>query len=344
MSVNSKMTAIADEIRELSGTTGTMDLDAMANTLHTENSNFASNLTDQDSLIAQIQTALENKAVPSGGIDTSDATAIAGDILSGKTAYVKDGKVTGTMPTATQATPSITVNSSGLITASATQTAGYVSAGTKSGTKQLTTQAAKTITPSTSSQTAVAKNVYTTGAITVGAIPSTYVKPTATKAATTYTPSASNQTIAAGTYCSGVQTIKGDANLKAENIAEGVSIFGVTGTHSGGGGSGGGGGSVETCTVRFDLVDYVHDQPGNLYYMKPDMSFGIATYQSSRVEFVPPIEVTVIKNSIVVVGGNSFEGLMLNEAPKNCETLVESFIYGMAFHVTGDSHISLTNM
>ena len=32
-----------------------------------------------------------------------------------------------------------------------------------------------------------------------------------------------------------VVTIEGDENLKAENIAEGVSIFGVTGTHAGGG-------------------------------------------------------------------------------------------------------------
>lgn len=137
------------------------------------------------------------------------------------------------MPTATQATPSISVNSSGLITASSTQSAGYVSAGTKSTTKQLTTQAAKTITPSTSSQTAVASGVYTTGAVTVGAIPSTYVKPTATKVATTYTPTTSNQTIAAGTYCSGAQTIKGDSNLVAGNIKSGVSIFGVSGSYEG---------------------------------------------------------------------------------------------------------------
>ena len=82
------------------------------------------------------------------------------------------------MPTATQATPSITVNSSGLITASATQSAGYVASGTKSSTKQLTTQAAKTIIPTTSSQTAVASGVYTTGAVTVGAIPSTYITTT----------------------------------------------------------------------------------------------------------------------------------------------------------------------
>ena len=51
-----------------------------------------------------------------------------------------------------------------------------------------------------------------------------------TKAAATITPGTSNKTIAAGTYLTGMQTIAGDADLKAENIAEGVSIFGVTGT------------------------------------------------------------------------------------------------------------------
>lgn len=98
----------------------------------------------------------------------------------------------------------------------------------KSGT--IITQAAKSITPSTSTQTAVAANVYTTGAVTVNPIPSTYVKPSYTKTATTYTPTTTNQTIAAKTYCSGTQTIKGDSNLKAENIKSGVSIFGVNGT------------------------------------------------------------------------------------------------------------------
>lgn len=99
------------------------------------------------------------------------------------------------MPIAEQATPSVSVDSSGKITATATQEAGYVAAGTKTGTEQLTAQAAKTVTPSTSAQTAVAAGVYTTGAVVVA----------------------------------------GDANLKAENIAEGVSIFGVVGSHSGGG-------------------------------------------------------------------------------------------------------------
>lgn len=163
-----------------------------------------------------------NQNVTGGGTDTSDATATAGDILSGKTAYVAAGKVTGTIAsksssnltasgatvtvpagyypsqasksvaTATQATPSITVSSAGLITAKSTQSAGYVSSGTKSATKQLTTKGAQTITPGTS-----------------------------------------NKTIASGRYLTGTQTIKGDANLVAANIKKGVSIFGVAGTNEG---------------------------------------------------------------------------------------------------------------
>lgn len=70
------------------------------------------------------------------------------------------------MPTATQATPTISVSSSGLITASATQTAGYVSAGTKSATKQLTTKGATTWTPKTTNQT-IASGTYLTGTQTI---------------------------------------------------------------------------------------------------------------------------------------------------------------------------------
>lgn len=49
------------------------------------------------------------------------------------------------------------------------------------------------------------------------------------KAAATYTPAAADQTIEAGQYLSGAQTVRGDANLKAENIKQGASIFGVAG-------------------------------------------------------------------------------------------------------------------
>ena len=102
----------------------------------------------------------------------------------------------GNSPRVEVATPMIDVSAGGLITATTEQEKGYVSGGTKSATQQLTTQGAATITPGTTAQTAVASGRYTTGDVVV----------------------------------------TGDANLVPENIAEGVSIFGVQGTHSGGGG------------------------------------------------------------------------------------------------------------
>ena len=98
----------------------------------------------------------------SGGVDTSDATATESDALEGKTFYANGEKKTGNIPTVTQATPSISVSTSGKITASATQSAGYVSAGTKSATKQLTAKTKETITPGTTDRT-IASGQYLTG-------------------------------------------------------------------------------------------------------------------------------------------------------------------------------------
>lgn len=113
------------------------------------------------------------------------------------------------------ATPTISVGSDGIITAtvSASQSItptvepGYVESGTAgtvtvSGSKvqQLTTQAGTTITPTTSEQTAVASGRYTTGAVKVAAMPSgTAGTPTATKGtvsnhSVSVTPSVTNTT------------------------------------------------------------------------------------------------------------------------------------------------------
>lgn len=93
------------------------------------------------------------------------------------------------MPTGTLKTP--TVNSIGYVS-SGVQTAGYLDTSATSGL-QLSTQAAKTITPTTYSQTAVASGKYTTGAVTVA----------------------------------------GDSDLVASNIKSGVNIFGVNGSYAG---------------------------------------------------------------------------------------------------------------
>lgn len=54
------------------------------------------------------------------------------------------------------------------------------------------------------------------------------------QAAQTIMPTTADQIIAAGKYLTGAQTVKGDANLLAGNIKNGVSIFGVTGSFTGG--------------------------------------------------------------------------------------------------------------
>ena len=117
--------------------------------------------------------------------------------INGRTITVPSGyytsQVSKSVSTAAQATPSISVSSSGLITASSTQSEGYVSAGTKTSTQQLSTQSGTTITPSVIQKTAITAGKYTTGPIYVA----------------------------------------GSSNLIASNIKSGINIFGVTGSYSG---------------------------------------------------------------------------------------------------------------
>lgn len=207
MSVASKLTTIAENLQA--------KLDAINTKLIAKGQTEAANFNEVPTKIEAIET----------GADVSGVTATADDVLSPKVFVDSNGtEQTGTIETkttsdvsvsgnsvsfpsgyyadthsgsvaaATQATPSISVSSSGVITASVTQSAGYVSSGTKSNTYSLPTQGGALITPSTTPLTAVLKGVYTTDAVSVA----------------------------------------GDSNLVASNIKSGVDIFGVIGSYSGG--------------------------------------------------------------------------------------------------------------
>ena len=166
------------------------------------------------------------------------------DVTNYESVSVASGSAT-TPATTITANPTVSVNSSGLITATVSKTksvtptisAGYVSSGTAgtitvsgSGTSQLTTQAAQTIHPSTT-----------------------------------------DQTIASGKYLTGTQTIKAVTvtNLTAENIVDGVTVkigdstdddcvASVTGTASGGRSVAtiSGTGDVGSCFVKHNGTEY----------------------------------------------------------------------------------------
>ena len=107
---------------------------------------------------------------------TSGQTAAgAAQILSGYSAWVDGAEVQGSMSAGSVTLNAPTINTStGVVTASADVSEGYVSGAHPTQTLQLTTQAGATIVPTRSEQTAVTAGKYTIGVVKIGAIPSNY--------------------------------------------------------------------------------------------------------------------------------------------------------------------------
>lgn len=193
------------------------------------------------------------RAISSGG-STQDADAVAGDLRAGKTAYARGSKIVGTLASVMPGVPNVSVSGQGVVTASVTQSAGIVNGATTSATHTLSSDDDSDFVESnikagvtifgvtgnysgsgtdTSDATATAgdirtgKTAYVQGVKVTGSL--------LEKSAQTYTPGTVDQTIAANRILTGVQTIKGDADLVASNIKNGVNIFGVTGNYSGSG-------------------------------------------------------------------------------------------------------------
>lgn len=167
-----------DALRAKHGTTGKIKSGDMAQLIEDIPSGGGAELPEltnpgnADTMLYGYQLIDQNGKIVTGEIQSRTASNV---IVDGKNVIVNAGHykemITTSVDTAEQATPSITVSASGLITAKATQGAGYVTSGTKQATKQLTTKAGTTVTPTTTVQTAVPAGTYVTGDIKVAAVP-----------------------------------------------------------------------------------------------------------------------------------------------------------------------------
>jgi hypothetical protein len=161
----------------------------------------------------------------SSGTAGNSSVSLTASINTRNSSSLSASGATVTAPAGYYSSDATKTISSGTATAPATISGS--SATVTSGTNTLTLSKTVSVTPSVtagyiSSGTAGNSDVSLTASVT-------------TKAADTITPGTTDQTIASGTYLTGNQTISGDANLVAGNIKSGTSIFGVTGTYSGGG-------------------------------------------------------------------------------------------------------------
>lgn len=201
-----KLTSMADSLRQKLGTIKTYTISEMDQSLKTV----------------------------SFGVDTTDATAVASDIVAGVSAYANDEKIDGTLSEYLARLGTGNVWSSNFLSfdsiaenGDASNNGGVVAR--FRATNDFYIRTGSTIYGTFTAGTANTNEVLSGKTFTsvsgnnlTGTMPS--------KTAETFTPSTTDQTITSGQYLSGDQTIAGDPNLVSTNIKSGVSIFNVEGS------------------------------------------------------------------------------------------------------------------
>lgn len=263
-----KLVTLGDAIRAKAGLSAEMTLDEMATAV----ANIQTGGTYQSKTVSP--TTSQQTVSPDAGYDAlSSVTVNAMPTGTAGTPSATKGAVSNH---AVSVTPSVTNTAGYIAGGTKTGTAVSVSASelvsgtlsiTSSGTKDVTNYASASVasgsasTPATTITANPVISVSASGLITANVVGAEQIAPMvsagyvstgtagtisvsgsntkqlSTQSAQTITPTTTDQTIASGKYLTGTQTIKGDANLLAENIKKDVVIFGITGTYEGEGSS-----------------------------------------------------------------------------------------------------------
>lgn len=175
-----------------------------------------------------------------GGIDTSDATATANDIIKDKTAYVNGEKLTGTIESKGAVTATVDgqehiLESGYYESVTIPAEANLISDNIKAGSTIYGVEGNPNVIDTTidhdntasSSNVAKGKEAFVNGIKIVGNCE--------TMADTVFTPTVEDQVITGPKILQGNKTLtlKGDTNLVPGNIKKGVTIFDVVGTYEG---------------------------------------------------------------------------------------------------------------
>lgn len=201
----------------------------------------------------------ENDDIFKFKVSIASSAATSADILYGKKAYVNGALIEGTIQTKTGKQGStITSNGATSIPQGYHDGGSYVSVNVSTTTTNgALGEPSINLNTSTGVITATS-NVRTSGYLSTSATTSkTYTLPT--NSGGIITPGTSQKTaVAAGEYTTAATYVKGDSNLVAANIKNGVSIFGVSGTYAGSGSS------SETYNTQ-DLIQNITSETGVTY-------------------------------------------------------------------------------
>lgn len=194
--------------------------------------------TAKEKIAAAIET-MGQTALKTDSFDTlaaeiqaisTDATAIASDIYTGKTVYIAGVKTTGTMPdstqsftpgTADQAIPLGFHNGTGIVAGDADLVPGNIRSGVSIFGVVGATDIANTGDANLDANfLVVGYSGYDSGVLINGALPN---------ATQNFSPGAADVAIPRG-YYDGTSVVLGDVNLASGNIKSGATIFGVSGS------------------------------------------------------------------------------------------------------------------